>query len=211
MNYARAFIFYVKDLQEIQSVLVNALEFTVTERNEISCRLENGALCIRLLKSAENTRQILTLDISSSDIAASIAYYQQYGFTQLGGTQWLSATREEVTMQSSVPVCLVIARDYNEDELGVMPPLQTSLEWHDDALLLAQRLIKTIPVGFRDNARHKIIELAEADTIVAGQIEVDQQLAIRAIIKVTPDFQHDALKDEIVNNGLAVKDFFSDE
>ena len=114
-------------------------------------------------------------------------------------------------MQSSVAVCLVISRDYNEDELGIMPPLQTALEWHEDALLLAQQLIKTIPVGFRDNARHKIIELAEADAIVAGQIEVDQQLAIRAIIKITPDFQHDALKDEIINNGLIVKDYFPDE
>ncbi len=211
MNYASTFILYVEDLPALQTILIDALEFTMTAQGKGFSVLENGALRIRLVHNSDKAGQILNLEISSTDIDAAIPFYQQYGFMQTGEQHWVGCAREEVTMQAEIPICLVISRDYNEDELGIMPELQTSLEWHKDALLITQRLVKTIPINFRDIARSKIISMAEADTIVAGQIEVDQQLAIDAIIKATPNFQHDALKDEIIKNGLCIKDYFPDE
>ena len=211
MNYASAFILYVEDLPGVQTILLDALEFTITSQGKGFSMLENGALRLRLVHSSDKSGQILNLEVNSSDIEASIKFYQQYGFIQTGDSQWLHSAREEVTMQAEIPVCLILSREYNEDELGIMPELQTSLEWHKNALLITQLLIKTIPITFRDIARGKIIAMAEADTIVTGQIEVDQSHAIQAIIKVTPNFQHDALKDEIIKNNLTVKDYFPDE
>jgi len=211
MNYASTFILYAEDLQALQTILIDALEFTMTAQGKGFSVLENGALRIRLVHNSDKAGQLLNLEISSTDIEVAIKFYQQYGFIQTGDLHWVHCAREEVTMQAELPICLVISRDYNEDELGIMPELQTSLEWHKDALLITQRLVKTIPINFRDIARGKIISMAEADTIVVGQIEVNQQRAIDAIIKVTPNFQHEALKDEIIKNGLLVNDYFPDE
>ena len=213
MNYyVSAVIHFVEDLQPTQNILTDVLEFTITEEGKGFAHLENGALCIRLIQNTDKAGQYLYLNVNSSDIDASIKLYQQHGFRQTGATHWAHSAREEAVMQlATASIYLIVAREYDEDELGIMPELKTSLLWHKEALLITQLLVKTIPINFRDIARTKIIAMAEADTIVSGQIEVDQPLAIQAIIKVTPDFQHDALKDEIIKNNLVIKDYFPDE
>ena len=211
MNYVIAVSHKVDELQQAQTLLIDALEFSLREQGEDFALLENGALNIRLIQQPKNAGHPLHLDVASKDLDAAVNFYAQHGFRQSEDVRWVHPFRQEIYLQGPDNIQLTVFREYNEDELGILPELETSLDWHDDALELTKRLIKSVPLSFRDNARHKIIAMAEADAIVAGLVEVDQDHAVRAIIKVTPDFQHQGLKDAMTKNGLEPKEFFADD
>lgn len=211
MNYVIAIVHFVKELQPAQTFLTEVLDFSLREQGKDFCLMENGALNIRLVQELEDAVHPLQLDVSSQDLDASVRLYVQHGFSLEKDIRWVHPHRQEICLQGTDHIHLTVFRDYDEDELGILPELVTSLDWHSDALELTKRLIKTVPIAFRHNARYRIIEMAEADAIVAGLIEVDQAIAVHAVIKVTPDFQHDGLKDEIIENGLDPRDYFSDD
>ncbi len=210
MNYAIAIIHKVTDLPTIKNFMNDSLEFTPSETGDNFVVMQNGALNIRLIADENNTSQRLHLDFSSDDLENTIASFLTKGFAQLGQIHWLNTYRKQVDVQNKY-FKLTIFQEYNEDELGIMLPLEVSLDWHDNALTLTQYLVKVVPVSFRDVARKKIIACAEADTVVAGLFEVNQTIAIQAVIKSTPLFQHTALRDELTKHGLHPNDHFLED
>lgn len=211
MNYVIAVRHRVDDLHHAQILLTDVLEFSLREQGEDFALMENGALNVRLIHNPKNTGHPLCLDVASNDLDAAVRFYARHGFNPPEDAHWVHPFRQEIYLHGPDNIHLTVFREYDEDELGILPELKTSLDWNDDALELTKRLIKSVPLTFRDNARQKIIAMAEADAIVAGRVEVDQALAVRAIIKVTPDFQHDGLKDAMIKNGLEPNDFFPDD
>ena len=211
MNYVMAVTHRVTQLQPVQQLLTQVLDFSVTTQGENFVLLENGALNIRLLQDVNNAADCLNLEVASDDLESSLIFFTQQGFSLSGQRYWIDSYREEVAMQGSDNIHLIVYRQYNEDELGIVPELETSLTWHDNARNLTQNLLKTVPVSFRDSARQKIIETAEANAIVNGAVEVDQDIAVRAVIQVTPDFQHERLKSEIIKNGLLLEHYFPED
>lgn len=211
MNYVIAVIHFVSELQQAQTIFSEVLDFSLREQGEDFSLMENGALSIRLIQDLEQAGHPLQFDVSSQDLNASADLYARHGFCQLKDARWVHPFRQEICLQGPDYINLTVFRDYDEDELGILPELETSLDWHHDARELTKLLIRTVPIAFRHNARRKIIESAEADAIVAGLIEVDQATAVHAVIKVTPDFQHDGLRDEMIKNGLEPQEYFSDD
>ncbi len=210
MNYAIAIIHKVIDLQLVKNFMSDQLEFIASEESDNFVVMENGALNIRLILDVNNTQQRLHLDVSSDDLNLTIETYLAEGFVQIGEVIWLNTYRKQVDLQNKY-FQFTIFQEYNEDELGIIPPLNVSLDWHDNALSLTQFLVKTVPVTFREIARKKIIACAEADAVVAGLFEVDQTIAIQAVIKSTPTFQHTALRDELIKHNLNPKDYFLED
>lgn len=206
MNYAISVVHKVKDLHSTQKFMTEVLEFTPGEQGDDFILMQNGALNIRLLLDENNSEQRLQLDVSCSDLDAAIHFYCGHGFEQLHEAIWLHTYRKQTVLENKT-MQLTLFREYNEDELDIIPPLEVSLQWHEDALQLTQVLIKTIPVTFRDTARKKIVAAAEAAAVIEGLLEVDQKIAILAVIKATPSFQHEALHDELIKNGLDAKDY----
>ena len=208
MNYAIAVIHQVDDLNKAQAFLSQALDFHLHEQGDGWAVMENGALSIRLISGAGQASNSLHLDINSNNLNSSLDFFSKQGFSHLGESHWVSQWREEIYLNGPYQIRLTLFREYNEDELEILPDLPTSINWHKDALELTRKLLKSVPITFRDSARVKVTECAEADAIVDGRIEVDLEIAVLSLVKVTPDFQHESLKQEMDNNGLNSSQFF---
>ncbi len=210
MNFVISINHLVNDLSQFSHILSDLLEFTIEEEQENFVLLNNGALSIRLILDNNSQTQPLRLDISCTDIEQAQNNYLGQGFQILKPANWVSSKRQEIQLQHPLNIHLYLFHHYNEDELNLLPDLDTHLEWQQDALNITQKLLTTVPLSFRENARIRVVQTAENDAIVLGQITINQSQAIQAMIKITPDFQHHHLYDALKHHQLPVKDYFPD-
>jgi hypothetical protein len=114
----------------------------------------------------------------------------------------VSSTRREARLHVADWLELVVSRTYDEDELGVVPALPSSLPWRHDAEAMMKAALLCVPVAFRSDARVKATRLAEELAVVERMpLEVDMSLAARALLEVTPPFQHDRLQSVLRAHG----------
>ena len=103
---------------------------------------------------------------------------------------------------------LTLTRDFNEDELGVFPPLPMSLDWDADAGRCIQKILRVVPLSFRQVARVRITEKAEMLAAEEGSVTVNLDCAIKALAEATPVFQHPSLVEGLLELGYEPHDYF---
>ena len=164
------------------------LEMPILGRGPGWALVDNGAIAIRLepLRPEESPRE-LEIELRAKDFEGARALLLEHPeISALGEIEWPRPDRKEQRLQGPFGVRLRLAREYDEDELGVIPDLPTSLEWEPEAVRLVQALLRRIPVDFRESARVRGTRRAEELAIRDGEVLVDPHLGVRAMAQITP-------------------------
>jgi len=104
--------------------------------------------------------------------------------------------------QSDCGLKLLIFHESNEDERDELVPLPMSLHWDEQVMLQTQRILRVTPIPFRDKARTDVTEKAELKAVSEGTLSVNETNAMQALVEVTPAFQHRALFDAMLDEGI---------
>lgn len=172
--------------------------------------VENGALTLRLLRS-DQPSDWLRLDAGCEDLDTSIEAARGQGFEPQGQRQWVSSSREQQELRGPHQLILTLFHEYSEDELDILPPLPAQMPWAEEADQLVRELLRVVPLAFRASARERAVRTAEADAVVAGQTRVSRHQALTSLLRVTPDFQHHTLRDQLEQRGLRWQDYWPTE
>lgn len=209
--HALSVVHPVADLEETVRFFTDVLSMPVRVRGADWAVVDNGSVSLRLVRSAAPP-QLVALELMAADIDASAAQLlAEPGVERAGEVEWVSPSRKELRLAARAHgLELVLARDYDEDELAVVPPLPTSLPWTEQALDVVQTLLREVPVVFRGSARTRITERAEYLAVESGEVEVAPHHGIRAVIQVTPAFQLARLRQSLVALGLDPGQWASD-
>ncbi|MCK5359994.1 MAG: hypothetical protein KAJ95_05175, partial [Gammaproteobacteria bacterium] len=140
--------------------------------------------------------------LSSQDLDLSAKVFEQENFYCKPLPQWVSETRREMKMTGPHGINVLLYREYDEDELDILPSLPNELKWDIDADEMTRKLLLSIPITFRASARSRITRVAEADAIIDGLTSVTLEHACRAMFKTAPDFRHELLRETMQAYGL---------
>ena len=188
----------VERLDEAVEFLEKGLEFATQSRDSDEARLDNGAIAIRLTRGSGSR---LRIDIHTRDLDAAARRLSEVGARPIDEARWISAQCQQQRFDAPHGFDLLLSRLYNEDEVGIVPDLPTSLEWSPDAIEQVKVLLRRVPVDFRDQARRRATERAEYLALERGDVSVDLELGIRAIIQMTPAFRVDEVRGTLSELG----------
>ncbi len=213
MSFAFAVIHAVDDVEQAAAFFRDVLDFREHSRGSGWAQVENGALTVRLVAADRFARapSDLELDLATPDVsAASAALLKREGLEPLMAPTWVSADRMEARLRAPHRVVLTLSRIFDEDALGILPELPTSLVWTEDAAAYTQRLLRFVPVSFRAQARKRVTECAETLAITAGDVTVERDTALRALVMSTPPFQHEGLRVAFRDEGVDPEPLFAE-
>lgn len=205
MNFIVSIIHVVVDVEQAADFLIDVLNFQERSRTQDSVQVDNGALSVRLVTTGimARAKTTLELEMSTEDLPAAAQHYQAIaGVEILTEPQRLSQEQLEMRLQGPQNIIITLSKTFDEDELAILLPLPTSLDWHEDAEIAVQRLLRIVPLGFREQARQRVTEQAEMAAAYNGEVTVDQLTAIRSLAQATPTFQHQALREALAVEGL---------
>ncbi|MCK4842046.1 MAG: hypothetical protein KAT04_09195 [Methylococcales bacterium] len=214
MDFTVAVIHQVNKLSDAMCFFDTVLGFdqqTPTEDGEL---VENGALAIRLVQTtdAQTVMQSLNLEMQTKDITETTVKLLTLPEIQLIEERVeISQHRVETRLQAPHNVIITLAQEFNEDDLGILLPLPTSLDWQQQAEDCIKQMLLQVPIGFRKAARTRVTERAEMLIAEQGLITVDIDSAVKALAQVTPIFQHQGLEIALKERGIDPGDFFQQE
>jgi hypothetical protein len=196
----------VDDVDAARRFLVERLGFAPKPR-EAPTVLENGALEIRLVADGETS--VLTIEVRCPDVAAAATELAAWPGVDTSALEHrTSLWRVERRVVAPHGLHILLAHHFTEDELGILPELPISLEWEAPTLALVQRLLRWVPLAFRDSARRTVTRQAERRAIEADEVTVTHAHALPATIASTPAFQHASLRRAFVAEGLEPERWF---
>ena len=214
MNFTTAVIHRVDDLLMAVSFLTDVLGFnqqTITADGTI---VENGALAIRLVQTGDEQNSVgsLYLEMQTNDINQTASELLDRADIQLIQQHIeISQQRTETHLQGPDGIIIILAQEFNEDDLGIIPSLPTSLDWQQDAEDCVKQILLQVPIGFRQAARTRITERAEMLVAEHGLISVDVDRAVLALAQVTPIFQHQGIEIALKERNIDPGDLFKQE
>jgi Protein of unknown function (DUF2621) len=211
MEFVTTVIHEVAKPAEAAAFLCAALGFQLKNQQECAVVVGNGALDVRLVKTDATKQQgnQLKLEMYSNELAHSAqVLLARPGVLLIAENIQIGLERIETHVQAPFNIMICVAQEFNEDQLGIRPPLPKSLEWDEEAEDTLKDIIRIVPIEFRANARKRVTEYAE---MLAGEwasICVDQETAIRALVEATPLFQHPSLQAALLKRGLDASNYF---
>ncbi len=211
MRFVTAIIHRVTQLTTASDFFCNGLGFYTKTQSSTSTWqvLENGSVTIRLTTESNIPVGILHLEVYCQDLAQQTAALLDFADTQLIIPAFLSTpSRLETHIQAPHNILIILVKEFNEDELGILPELPTCLEWETQAVTCIQQLLRMTPLAFRDLARQRITEHAELLAAERGEISVDLSCAVQALAQVTPVFQHPTLVAQLQERHIDPGDYF---
>lgn len=190
----------VADAESAAAFLCRVLDFVERESAAGWISVENGALRIRLVEIAANEPgSTLELVAETTDLASSAESLAAEGGEEIGEASWIAPDRQERRFACEHGLEIRLVRPYDEDERGELLPLPSRMEWEPAADLLARRVLRAVPVEFRDAARRRVTERAEALALADGDFEVTAEHAERGLLDATPEFQHESLRRRLAD------------
>lgn len=208
MHFIVSIVHPVPDLQAAVEFFSATLGFVVSNQTTEWALVDNGAIAIRLVAEPERDC-VLHLNMETGDLEAALKVFEssEEVFVE-SAPEWVDFDRQEQTVRLPHGLRITLFRTFNEDELGILPELPTSLDWRAEASDRIRQLLGFVPIDFRDMARRRVTEQAESLALSAGGVTVDLPLALRALVEATPAFQTDRLRDELVRRGIDPEPLF---
>ena len=201
--FAASVLHRTADVEATRELLCELLGFELHFREQGDVMVGNGSVAVRLTPSHGQPAAALVLELrckapeaTARDLAGHPAV------ERIEEPEWVAADRKQVRVTLHHGLELVLAHTYDEDELGVTPPLPTSLAWAADAIEALQGLLREVPVDFRGGARVKATARAELLSIELGEVSVDFDRAVQGIVQITPAFQLERLREALRSRGL---------
>ena len=103
---------------------------------------------------------------------------------------------------------IVLWRKLTEDDREELPVLPTTIPWIKEAEVLAQILLKSVPVAFRKSAR--VATVCEAEYLAGGANSVAIEQAVLGIIRSAPVIMREILKEPLAHQGINWEDYASE-
>lgn len=210
MRFITSVIHKVRDIKAACSFFI-FLGFEIKQNTSDWVTLENGSVSVRLiaLKDNENFDHNLNLELTTKNLEEDTKDLTSYPGVSLLEKQ-INHSQERIENKIQCPHNLIISliREFDEDELGTIPPLPTSLYWEAEAEECVKQLVRIVPLSFRQNARIKITEKAEMLAASKGSITVTINDAVQALAEATPHFQHRALEEALIERGIDPLNYF---
>ncbi len=184
---------------------LEGLGFRRTQSASPGLLLENGSLALRLTQG--QAERPLRLEAQVRDLSSE---------AQALGAPWQAESEERLDphwarqrLHHPLGLTLTLLREYSEDELDLLPPLPTHLDWQPEAVAALQQVLRQVPLDFRDAARRRATERAEYLCVVDGGLAPEPHHALQGLVDVTPAFQHPLLADAIRALGYAPEPLFA--
>ncbi len=193
MEYISSINHLVADTEGACKFLCEQFDFVVETKNPDFILINNGILSIRLIKANNKKTTALLLDYSVADIDFTTNELTKKGFKTCSEKQMVSQFREEIQLEASFGISILLYKHYTIDELGIYTELETTLDWTNEAVDIVQELMAEVPLDFREAAKVKVVEEAESNAIAEGETAIDYKSAIRAIVMTTPAFRKEEL------------------
>ena len=189
MNFATSVIHVVSNIEDAATLLAR-FGFNHEESGPGYALLSNGSMAIRLVDDAAAISGTLNLDVRSTALTEDKErLVNDEGFTVLREIHFPHTHRTECTLAAPYNIHITLSRRLTEDDLGDLPSLSNTIAWDDNATLTAQQLIRMVPVDFREHARKRMVQTAEQYCAEAEAASVNLDMAVRAVIKISPKFQ----------------------
>jgi len=208
--YAVAMVVRVSDPGRTADVLEGALGFQRQEGGPgEGAVLDNGAIALRLEPRAGRSRQLeggssgVELQVETDDLDGALDTLSHRATVLRRGPDRRPAENRivrEIELAGEVTVHLV--RSLTEDDLGILPPLPASLVWREESDGLVRRVLRSVPLTFREAARSRVTRRAESIALEAGFVEVGLLPAVRGLAEATPAFQHATLRKALDDEGI---------
>ena len=199
MLHAVASILHTLNVEKTTIFLRDTLNFNVEFRHE-HWYANNGSVSLLLLESEDE--HCSTLHIQSSNFDNDITSLQERGDVHSCGNPDIC---EEITSQLFTCDCgikLFVFHELDEDERNELLPLPITLDWDDSVIISTQRILRVTPIAFRDKARINTTERAEYLAVSEGNFSVSTANAMQALTEITPEFQHRALFEAMLAEGI---------
>lgn len=190
--------------------LAAELDFWLEGRRGEAIVVENGALslCLMAADTKDSPALPLRLEVVCRDLQTSIGQLTSApGVSCVGEVRQASEQRFEQLLTTPFGIDLLLVRLVDEDEHGIIPPLDKKLLWQPEAEVLVQQTLRHVPLAFRPGARAKATGRAEYLAVGEGLIEVHSQLAVRAMIETTPAFKYDDLRRSLLEQGVDLQTY----
>jgi hypothetical protein len=210
MRFVTAIIHSVKNLTAAGDFFCTVLGFYPAQNyNNFGLLYENGAVSVRLVN--DNIHETpLNLELHSQQLDEDTQELLAHpGVFLLSEKVLINPYRLETHLQAPHGLVITLFKEFNEDDLGILPPLPISLDWETSALDCVQQLLVCIPLDFRHLARQRITERAEVLAAEQGEITVTLNIAVQALAETTPHFQHPTLVAALHERGIAPLHYFN--
>lgn len=199
MYFAIASHIFVPNPKEAALFLQDCLGFQSQYQASYGWRAENGAVSL-LIHEAKQAQA--TLELQCNNLQKDAEELLKHSAIHALSDIQQDGYRLEQRCISDCGITLVLSQILNEDDLGELPDLPTSLPWDEDTILHVQRILRIVPLDFRSKARQRVTERAEYLAVEGGDLMVHEAYAMRALVDVTLTFQHTALYEAMQNEGI---------
>lgn len=189
--------------QEVSHFLCDHFNFSLIAQDDVSVTVNNGVLSIRFHDS-QVIEQRAHLDLETTNMEEGAAYLVSKGFEAIGEVKPCGLFRKEQIFHGPHNLSFTLHQVLSEDDLGILPDLDTSLDWDLDTEEMAKHLLSHVTIHFRNSARKKMVAQAEALALIEGKLEVGQDEMVTAFLYTTPDFKQAALQDLLMENGISL-------
>ena len=211
MRFITSIIHKVEEITAATTYCCTSLGFNIKDQSTSWTIIDNGSIAIRLV-TAENATEAsnrLNLELQTKQQAEDTKELLSYPGVSLIAER-ISESPDRIENRFQCPHGLVISliREFNEDELGIIPPLPTTLVWGVDAEECIKQILRVVPLSFRDQARIRITEKAEMLVAGKGSISVNIDCAVQALAEATPHFQHPAIEAGLHERGIDPLGYF---
>jgi hypothetical protein len=209
MRFVTAVIHRVAILETASDFFCTALGFYLKTKQPDWQLLENGSVTVRLTTEPHIPFTSLHLELYCQQLEQQTADVLKFADTQVVAEPFYSSPfRLETRIQAPHEVLITLVKEFNEDEVGIVPELPVCLDWQASAVTCIQQLLRITPLAFRQLARQRITEQAEVLAAERGEISVDLNCAVQALAQVTPAFQHPTLVAALRECGIDSGDYF---
>lgn len=207
MQFAVASYLSVPQPETAAHFLKDALKFHIEYRPGYGWWAENGAVNL-ILQEGKCEHAILEIQCSNieQDSAQLLARPDIHALTDIQQQE----NRIEQTLATDCGITLKLSKILNEDDMGELVPLPSTLPWDEQTDLHTRRILRIVPLSFREKARQQVTQRAEYLAVEAGQLHVQQDHAMQAFVDITLDFQYQALFDAMQKEGIDASAYMQD-
>jgi len=190
------------DMRGVSDFLCEHFEFTMIYHDSSSITVNNGLLSIRFMHN-DNIKPSVNLDLESTDIAAGSERLITLGLNPLTEIIDSDMFRKEQQFEGPYGLHINLHQVLTEDDLGIHPELNKTLDWEPKAEEMAKSILTHVTIHFRNPARKKMVQQAEAFALIEGNLHVTKDDMISAFLYTTPYFKQDDLQKILIDNGIS--------
>jgi len=207
MQFAVATYLNTPNPESTAIFLKNALNFQIEYRSSYGWWVENGSVTIILQAGNANNPCI---EIQCTHIETDSEHLLQRPDIQAMTAIQQHQNRIEQQLLCDCGIILRLSKVLNEDEMGELLSLPSSLPWDNKTDVCTRRILRIVPLSFREKARERVTQRAEYIAVEAGSLMVQETHAMQAFVEITLDFQYQALFDAMQQEGIHAITYMQD-